>query len=122
MDSNIPFGMGKELIMNIEVNPRGTHNIYINNMIPFTVDFPGTDNLARCAAAGLLAIHATARPKHPNEPIPREEMEAKHKLSAESRLEEEKVILGWHINFCRLVISLTENKFITWKESINEFL
>jgi hypothetical protein len=43
-----------------EVNPRGTHDIYIDDMIPLTVDIPGMDNLARCAAAGLLAIHATA--------------------------------------------------------------
>ncbi len=89
---------------------------------PLTVDIPGTDNLARCAVAVLLAIHATARPWHPNEPIPREEMEARNKLSAESRLKEEELILGWHINFCRLVISLQENKFIAWSESMKEIL
>jgi hypothetical protein len=60
MDNNMPFGIGKELIVDIKVNPKGTHDIYINDMIPLTVDIPGTDNLARCAAAGLLAIHATA--------------------------------------------------------------
>jgi hypothetical protein len=106
MDDNVPFGIGKELIMDIEVNPRGTHDIYINDMIPLMVDIPRTNNLARCVVAGLLAIHATARPKHPDEPIPREEMEAQNKLSAEAGLKEEKIILGWHIDFCRLVISL----------------
>ena len=70
MDDEIPFGIGKELIVDINVNPRGIHNIYIDNMITITVDIPGTDNLERCAAAGLLAIHATAQPKHPEEPIP----------------------------------------------------
>jgi hypothetical protein len=50
-------------------------NIYIDDMIPLTVDIPGTDNLAICAAAGLLAIQAKS--KHINEPSPREEMEAK---------------------------------------------
>jgi hypothetical protein len=88
------------------------------------VDIPGTDNLARCAAARLLVIHATARPKHPDKPIPREEMEARNKLSPEAGLEEEKIILGWHINFCRLIIFLPDNKFIawTWTDSIKEIL
>ena len=91
-------------------------------MIPLTVDIPGTDNLEQCKAAALLVIHATARPNHPDEPIPREEMEARNKLSAEAGLEETKTILGWLIDFCRLTISLPSNKFITWTESINEIL
>ena len=98
--------------MDIDVNPRGIHDIYIDDMIAITVNIPGTNNLARCAAADLLAIHATARPKHPEEPIPREEMEARNKLAAEAGLEEEKIILGWHFDFCRLIISLPSNKFI----------
>jgi hypothetical protein len=122
MDKDAPFGNGKESIVDIEVNPRGTHNIYINNMIPLMMDIPGTDNLARCAAAGLLAIHATAQPKHPKEPIPQEEMETRNKLSAEARLKEEKIILGWCINFCCLTISLTDYKFTAWTESIEEIL
>jgi hypothetical protein len=116
------FGIGKELIVGIEVNPRGIHDIYIDDMIPIVVDIPRTDNLARCAAAGLLAIHATARPKHPAKPIPREEMVARNKLAAKAGLEEEKTILGWHIDFRRLIISLPSNKFIAWTDSINNIL
>jgi hypothetical protein len=114
--------MGKELIVDIEIDPKGIHDIYINDMIPLTVNLPGIDNLERCKAAALLAIHATACPNHPNEPIPREEMEARNKLSAEAGLEEQKVILGWHLNFCQLIILLPHNKFIAWTESINEIL
>jgi hypothetical protein len=110
LDDNVPFSIVKILIVDIEVNPRGTHDIYMDDMIPLMVDIPGTDNLARCAAASLLAIHATAQPKHPNEPIPREEMETRNKLSAEARIKEEKIILGWRIDFCRLIISLPDNK------------
>ncbi len=86
------------------------------------MDIPGTDNLARCAAARLLAIHATAQPKHPDEPIPREEMDARNKLSPETGLKEEKIILGWHINFCRLIIFLPDDKFIAWTDSIKKIL
>ncbi len=121
-DDNVPFGIGKELIEDIEIDPKGIHNIYIDDMIPLTVDLPGTNNLARCKAAALLAIHATACLNHPNEPIPREEVEARSKLSAEAGLEEQKVILGWHVNFCRLIILLPHNKFIAWTESISEIL
>ncbi len=122
MDDDMPFGIGKELIVEIKVNPRGTHNIYIDNMIPLTVDIPGMDNLVRCAAAGLLAIHTPARSKHPDKPIPRKEMVAWNKLSAEAGLEEKKILLRWHINFCCLIISLPDNKFIAWTDSIKEIL
>ena len=58
---------------------------------------PGTNNLERSAGAHLLAIAATARPSHDNEPIPREAMEAEAKLAAEASPEEIKLILGWLI-------------------------
>jgi hypothetical protein len=122
LEDNIPFGVGKELIVDIKINPRGTSDIYIDDKIPLTIDIPNTDNLERCEATALLAIHAMARPNHPKEPIPREEMEARNKLSAQAGLEEQKVILGWHVDFCRLIISLPHNKFIAWTESINEML
>ncbi len=84
MDNDVPFGIGKELIVDIKVNPRGIHDIYIDDMIPIAVDIPRTDNLARCAAAGLLSIHATARPKHPEEPIARRDG-SKKQVSGRSR-------------------------------------
>ena len=48
------------MIVDIDVNPRGIHDIYIDDMIALTGDIPGTDNLAIRAAADLLAIHTTA--------------------------------------------------------------
>ena len=60
MGDDVPFSIRKELIAEIEVNPRGSYDIYIDDMIPLTVDIPGMDNLARCAVARLLAIHVTA--------------------------------------------------------------
>jgi hypothetical protein len=58
------FGEGRELIVNIQVNPRGTNDVYVDNIIPLTVGLPGTDNTASCASAALLAIHATTRECH----------------------------------------------------------
>ncbi len=60
MDDDVPFGIRKELIADIKVNPRGIHDIYINDMIPLMVDIPETDNLARCVAARLLPTLLTA--------------------------------------------------------------
>ena len=47
MDDDVPFGIGKELIVYIGVNPKGIHDIYIDDTTPITVDIPGTNNLAR---------------------------------------------------------------------------
>jgi hypothetical protein len=60
----------------------------------------------------LLGIDTMSCPLDLNEPIPRETMEAMKKLEAEALLQEIKMILGWEINFRRLLIKLPENKFI----------
>jgi hypothetical protein len=99
MDNDMPFVIRKDAIVKIDVNWRGIHDIYIDDMIPLMADIPGTDNLVRCTADELLAIHASARPKHPDKPIPREGMKARNKLFTEAGLKEEKIIWGWHINF-----------------------
>ena len=59
-DSHEPFGVGKELIVNIPVNPRGTHDIYLDDIIALKVNVQGSNNLGCCAGAALLAIEATA--------------------------------------------------------------
>ena len=94
-----PFGVGRELVVDIPINPRGIYDLYLDDIIGLTLDMPGTNNLERSAGAHLLAIAATARPSHDNEPIPREAMEAEAKLAAEASPEEVKLILGWLMNF-----------------------
>jgi hypothetical protein len=119
---DVPFAAGAELIVEIPVDPQGTHDVYINDIIGLTVDIPGSNNIARGQAAALLAIDATARPNHPGEPIPRESIDARDKLKAEAGLFEKKMILGWLFDFRRLLISLPENKFIAWTLTINKLL
>jgi len=122
LDDDIPFGEGAELIVDIPIDPRGSHDVYINDLILVTVDIPGTDNAARGQSASLLAIDATARPNHPDEPIPRESMDARDKLFAEVGLTEIKMILGWEWDFRRLKILLPENKFIAWTNDVSQLL
>jgi hypothetical protein len=99
LEPNVPFAAGAKLIVVIPVDPQGTHDIYIDDIIGLTVDIPGSNNVARGQAAALLAIDATARPNHPNEPILHESMYAIDKLKAEAGLSEKKMILGWSFDF-----------------------
>jgi hypothetical protein len=94
MPDDAPFGIGKELIVDVEINPRGIHNIYINNLIGLGLDLPDCDNITRSERATLLAIDAFSRRIHKEEPIPHYDMAARHKLIAKGLLEESKMILG----------------------------
>jgi hypothetical protein len=49
-------------------------------------------------------------------------MEARNKLKTGALLEEQKIILGWLINFCQLLIHLHENKFMVWLEAISKII
>jgi hypothetical protein len=111
LNASIPFAEGSDLIVGIPVDPRGTGDVYINNLIQATVIIDGFNNAIRCEQATLLAIYTCARLKHPNEPIPREDMEARNKLQAEAGLEEQKTILGWLLDTWSLLLQLPRNKF-----------
>ena len=57
----------------------------------------------------LLAFDTCSRLLHENKKIPQETMEARNRLESEALLEEQKVILGWLINFRSLLICLPED-------------
>jgi hypothetical protein len=122
MDDSIPFAKGAEQIVNIPVDPRGTSGVYIDDLVQAAVIIDGTDNSIRCECTTLLTVGACAWPKHPNEPIPQEEMEARNKLEVEAGLEEQKTILGWLVDTRRLLLSLPNNKFVAWTAILNKVL
>ena len=107
-----------DLIVDVEVNERGVHEMYLDDLIGLTIDLPDTDNRPRAERAPLLAIHTCARPVLPQEPTPRETMAAKNKLKAEAGLTEVKIILGWRWDLRRLIISLPFNKYSSWSAGI----
>ena len=49
-------------------------------------------------------------------------MEAINKLIAEARPEETKLVIGWLLNFCKLIISLPNNKHQEWSRNIQEII
>ena len=117
-----PFAEGKPLIVKVLVDPRGIHNVYIDNLAGLTVDLDGTDNVDGLEAAAMLAIHAAARPRDTNEPLPHETISALKKLLAEARAEEIKMVLGWLYNLRALIISLPDNKFRAWSGALQSII
>ena len=122
LPSDVPFGVGRDLVVDIPVNPKGIVDIFLDDTVSLTVALPGSDHATRLSRATLLAIHASARPQHPSEPIPREEMAALAKLLAEAGPEEQKIILGWLFDFRRMLVLLPDHKFIAWTQAIKTIL
>jgi hypothetical protein len=118
INESVPFAKGAEQIVNIPVDIRGMGDVYINDLIQAAVIIKGINNAIRCKQATLLAIDACARPKHPNKPIPQEEMESRNKLEAEAGLEECKTIIGWLVDMQRLLLSLP----VAWTAIIKEVI
>eukprot|EP00957_Ditylum_brightwellii_P084096 6393541-Ditylum_brightwellii.AAC.1 len=68
------FAKGKELTVDVPVDPKGKVDVYIDDKAGLVVDIPDTNNTLRLERAILLAIHMAARPKCNGEKIPREQM------------------------------------------------
>ena len=122
LNNDIPFAEGRELIVDIPVDPRGKADVYINDTIGLKINIPGSNNIERMAAAIPLSIEVAARPNDPKEPIPREKMVAEDKLTAEGGLSETNIILGWLFNFRTLTVSLPEHKYIAWSNELTQMM
>jgi hypothetical protein len=114
LPDDVPFGIRRDLIVEIPINARGTVDVYINNFIGLTVDLNETDNAIRLKQAPLLGLTAVSREVSPFKPLPRNDMDAQAKLKAETRLTKTKVILGWLLIFWTMTIALPKNKFIAY--------
>ena len=122
LPDDVPFGIGRELIVDIPVDARGIVDVYIDDFIGLTIDLEGTDNAIRLERAPLLGLTAVSREVSPFEPLPRDDMDARAKLKAETGLTETKIILGWLLNFRAMTIALPENKFIAYSRAISDML
>jgi hypothetical protein len=119
LDNDVPFSIGKELIIDVPVNPHGYADVYINDTARLTIDLPETRNTNRLEAAIPLAIEVAAWPNDVNEPIPWEPMVAQEKLKAEGGLAETKNILGWHFNFCTLAVTLPKKTHCVVQQNLD---
>jgi hypothetical protein len=62
LPNNIPFKEGKELIVNVSINERGTQDIYINDLIGLGLDLPKCNNKKHLEAGPLLVIDVCLQP------------------------------------------------------------
>ena len=122
LPDDVPFGIGKDLIVNIPVDARGTVDVYIDDFIGLYVDLENTDNATHLERAPLLGLTMVSRKVSPFEPLPHDDMDARAKLKAETGLTEIQVILGWLLNFRTMTIALPENKFIAYSRAISEMI
>ncbi len=118
--NDAPFGIGRDLIDDIPVDPRGKVDLYINDFVGLTVDI--NNNAVRLEQAPLLAVGSTALEVSEVEPLPRNDMEAWPKLIAETGLTKQKSILGWLLDFCLMTIALPDNKFHAYSKAIFEMM
>jgi hypothetical protein len=70
LPDNVPFGIGRDLIVDIPINPCGTVDVYIDNFIGLTVDLEGSDNTTCLERAPLLGLMVVLQEVSPFEPLP----------------------------------------------------
>ncbi len=87
LPDDVPFGIRRDLIVEIPINARGTVNVYIDNFIGLTVDLDKTDNAIRLEQAPPLRLTKNSREVSPFEPLPRNDMDAQtHQEEGHPRL------------------------------------
>jgi hypothetical protein len=94
LDEDIPFAVGRELIIDIPIDHQGYANVYIDDTTGLTLDLPGTRKADHLEAAIPLAIEIAAHPNDINKPIPREPLVAQDKLKSRRRLSRNQSDLG----------------------------
>jgi hypothetical protein len=120
LEDDIPFRIGRDLIVDIPVDSRGIADLNINNICGLTVDID--NNATRLERAPLLALVSAAQEVAEIEPLSRDDIEARPKLIAEAGLTEIKPFLGWLIDFRRTTIALPDNKILAYSTAIEEML
>ena len=68
LDDNIPFGIGRDLVVDIPVDPRGTVDLYFDDFCGLIVDID--DDALRLERAPLLALGSIAHEVATIEPLP----------------------------------------------------
>ena len=109
LEDDIPFGIGRDLIVDIPVDSRGIVDLYIDDFCGLTVDID--DNATRLERAPLLALVSAAQEVVEIEPLSQDVIEAQPTLIAEAGLTKIKTFLGWLIDFRWMTIALPNNKF-----------
>ena len=92
---------------------------YINDL-SVLVDID--NNAVHLKQAPLLAVGSAAQEVFQDKPLPRNDMEARLKLIAETGCTKWKTILGWLLDFCSTTIALPDNKFHAYLKTISKMM
>lgn len=119
LPTDIPFGKAYHLFVNVEQK-----DCYVDGYIDdlCTACTETDDNMKRGTNAVALALDALYRPTNVNDSVLRNAIMSRRKLSAEGRLEEIKIVLGWTIDTRRFLISLPHDKAARWIEDIKDII
>jgi len=120
LPDSTPFHKALPMSVQIPENDLGKVDIYLDDSIGVSPDVG--DNAIRVGRSIPFVIHALARPLDETEQLPRKDIISLKKFSAEGRLEESKLILGWSINTQSLSVSLPKDKFDRWSADIYSLL
>lgn len=120
LPASIPFHQAKPLSVDIPENDHGKVDIYIDDSIGIAPDI--RDSVIQVSKSIPLTIHSIARPLNLSDSLPRKDIISLKKFSAEGRMEETKIILGWLVNTRTLTISLPEDKHTRWSTDIKKLL
>ena len=118
LDEGIPFGMTRELSVDIPMSIHGKADVYIDNIITVAVDM--NDNVKRISKAPCTTIIHAVADKSISSPLPCDNMIADNKTFTKGASEEIKICLGWEINTRELKISLPLHKYKAWDSQIEE--
>ena len=117
LPEDIPFAQGRPLIVDVPARPKGSTDVYLDDMIQLFLD--REDIVARASAVVPLVLHLLIRPTHPTEePIKRTDILAEDKMLAEGSPSEVMRVLGWELDTRRLLLILPEDKFLNWTKSV----
>ena len=70
-DSTRPLGAGRELVVDVPVNPRGTHDLYLDDIVGLTLDVPGSNNRdpTMLASPSQLLVPPPVKDQDSSEPL-----------------------------------------------------
>jgi hypothetical protein len=118
--NEVPFRIGRDLIVDIPVDPRETVDLYIEDFVSLMEDIH--NNAVHLEQAPLLVVGSAAWEVSKVEPLPRNDMEAQLKLTAETGLTKQKTILEWLLDFRLMTITLPDNKFHAYSKAISKMM
>ncbi|NER25730.1 MAG: hypothetical protein F6J96_34575 [Symploca sp. SIO1C2] len=104
----------------VPLNSTSKKDCFIDDVISVALELE--KSLHRQCHVVPMAVHLLSRPHATDEkePIPRRELLAPEKLSAEGRPSEVAIILGWGMDTRKLILFLPDDKYRAWKADLED--